>query len=137
MGASWRLAVARDLPREIEQPEAVDVLLVLGRRRHAVVDVVSILAQARQRIERTYRWIVLRTYPPVSSPSASQVLTVSVPSWGRTHFHSPVVWFRICRAATGWRKSSVNEPRSVCPRPHNPSRAFSSGVNLPYFMYRR
>ena len=41
------------------------------------------------------------TYPPVKNDRASQVFTVIVPSWGFTHFHSPVTGFLIWSAATG------------------------------------
>lgn len=69
-------------------------------------------APQRHTNRHTYLWTVLLTYPPVRNDSASHVFTVSVPSCGFTHFHAPVVWCRICSAATGWRKSSVKVPRS-------------------------
>lgn len=52
-------------------------------------------------------------------------MIVIVASWGFTHFHS--LWeFRICSAHTGWRKSNVIEPRSVCPAEYLHSRVEAS-----------
>lgn len=62
----------------------------------------------------TTRWMLLLRKPLVNISRASATLTVMLPGWGLTHFHSPS-GERTCNAATGWRNRRVREPKSVCP----------------------